>query len=57
MSSNSLLINTQQTQAILFTPKNKRKKPKGLPKQLLLNDLEIQITENANYLGLILDEP
>ena len=56
MSSNSLLINIQKPQAILFMPKNKRKNPKGLAKQLMLNDLEIQITENANYLGLILDE-
>ena len=56
MSSNSLLINTQKTQAILFTPKNKRKNPQGLEKQLMLNDSEIEITENANYLGIILDE-
>ena len=56
MSSNSLLINTQKTQAILFTPKNKRKNPQGLQKQLMLNDSEIEITENANYLGIILDK-
>ena len=29
MASNSLLINTQKTQAILFTPKNKKTTPKA----------------------------
>merc|ERR1712208_186344 len=46
MSSNSLLIN----------PQKQKKNSHDLPKKLMLNNSEIEITENANYLGIILDK-
>ena len=53
MAANYLLINSKKTQCLLFTPKNK--KPQDLKEKLMINGQELQLVEQARYLGVTLD--
>ena len=53
MAANYLLINSKKTQCLLFTPNNK--KPQDLKEKLMINGQELQLVEQARYLGVTLD--
>ena len=55
MAANSLIINPQKTQAILFKPRNKPPIDYEAIGKLMINDKEIKIVDQAHYLGIIID--
>ena len=54
MTANTLLINKQKSQYILFKPKKTKKTE--ITKKLMIRDTEIQRVEKARYLGVWFDE-
>ena len=53
MESNSLIINTEKTQAILFKPKSKPLNP--TIGKIMLKNTEIKVVNQARYLGITID--
>ena len=54
MTANTLLINKNKSQFILFKPKGNKKTE--ITKKLMIRDTEIQRVESARYLGVWIDE-